>query len=83
MTQEVASPDFFGGAPNNNSMSSVIVTDEHGNVLRRLEQLNFFNIFLLDMGDYVQLNPSTSTAFTRGPGGQQLYPFNDATGSGR
>jgi len=81
--QEVASPDLFGGAPNNNTMSSVVVTDEHGNVLRRLEQFNFFNIFLLDMGDYVQLNPPASMAFTLGPGGQQLYPFSDAATSAR
>src|SRR5258708_5830107 len=75
LVQEVASPDFFGGAPNNNSMSSIIVTDEHGNVLNRFEQFNFFNIFLLDVGDYVQASSATSTAFTLGPSGQQLYPF--------
>jgi hypothetical protein len=27
------------------------------------------------MGDYLQLNPSTRTAFTLGPAGQQLFPF--------
>lgn len=69
LVQEVASPDFFGGAPNNNSMSSIIVADKHGNVLNRFERFNFFNIFLLDMGDYVQASSATSTAFTLGPGG--------------
>jgi hypothetical protein len=76
MVQEVAPPDFFGTSPNNNAMSSIIVTDEHGNVLRRYEQFNFYNIFLLDMGDYLQTSSATSTAFTLGPLGQQLYPFN-------
>lgn len=76
LVQEAAGPDFFGGSPNNNSMSSIIVTDAHGNVLHRFEQFNFYNIFLLDMGDYLQASPATSTAFTLGPRGQQLYPFN-------
>jgi hypothetical protein len=57
-------------------MSSIIVTDAHGNVLHRFEQFNFYNVFLLDMGDYLQASPATSTAFTLGPRGQQLYPFN-------
>jgi len=75
LVQEVASPDFFGGAPNNNTMSSIILTDQRGIVLHRFEQFNFFNIFLLDMGDYVQASSATSKAFTLGPLGQQLYPF--------
>jgi hypothetical protein len=79
--QEAASPDLSGGSPNNNSMSSVIVTDQHGNVLRRPEQFNFFNTFLPDMGDYMQLNPPISMAFTLGPGGRQLYTFNHETRS--
>lgn len=75
LVEEVASPDLFGGTPNNNSMSSVLLTDESGHVLQRIEQFNFFNIFLLDMGDYLQVNPSSATAFALGPGGLQLYPF--------
>jgi subtilase family protein len=75
LVEEVASPDFFGGSPNNNTMSSVLVTDESGHVLQRIEQFNFFNIFLFNMGDYLQANPSSATAFALGPGGMQLYPF--------
>jgi hypothetical protein len=75
LVEEVASPDEFGGSPNNNSMSSVLVTSESGTVLKRIEAFNFYNIYLLNMGDYLQLNPATSTAFALGPGGTQLYPF--------
>jgi hypothetical protein len=75
LIREVAPPDFFGGSPNNNAMSAVIVADEHGTVQRRMEQFNFFNVFLLNAGDYLQLDTSRSTAFTFGPGGQQLFPF--------
>ncbi len=75
LVEEVASPDLFGSTPNNNSMSSVLLTDESGHLLRRIEQFNFFNIFLLDMGDYLQVNSSSATAFALGPGGSQLYPF--------
>lgn len=73
--QEVTSPDFFGSAPNNNAMSSIDVVDEQGNLVQRLEKFNFYNIYLLDMGSFVQLNPSTRTGFTLGPAGAQLYPF--------
>jgi hypothetical protein len=75
LVEEVASPDEFGGSPNNNSMSSVLVTNESGTVLKRIEAFNFYNIYLLSMGDYLQVNPATSTAFALGPGGTQLYPF--------
>jgi hypothetical protein len=75
LVQEAASPDFFGAAPNNNTMSSILVVDSSGDVLDRYEQFNFYNIFLLDAGDYVQASPATSEAFTLGPAGQQLYPF--------
>src|SRR5882757_9731715 len=73
--QEVAPPDFFGESPNNNAMSAVVILDEHGTVVRRIEKFNFYNVFLLNMGDYLQLNPATRTAFTLGPVGQQLFPF--------
>ncbi|HKC27127.1 MAG TPA: hypothetical protein VKB75_03855, partial [Jatrophihabitans sp.] len=78
--QEVASPDYFGSAPNNNAMSSIDVVDEQGNLVQRLEKFNFYRIYLLDMGSFVQLNPSTQTGFTLGPGGGQLYPFSYPAG---
>jgi hypothetical protein len=80
LVQEVAPPDFSGTSPNNNAMSSVIVIDEHGNVLHRYERFNFYNIFLVDLGDYLQAGPTTSTAFTLGPLGAQLAPFSYSAG---
>jgi hypothetical protein len=73
--QEPASPDFFGQTPNNNTLSSVLVVDENGNVVHRYEQFNFFNIFLTDMAAYLQPSSATSTAFALGLAGQQLHPF--------
>jgi Subtilase family len=75
LLQEVAPPDFFGSAPNNNAMSAVDVLDEQGTLLQRMEKFNFFNIFLLDMGSYLQVSPGASTGYTLGPGGAQLAPF--------
>ena len=69
------SPDLYGLTPNNNALSSVVITDENGTVVQRIEKFNFFNIFLLDIGSYLQLNPATRTAYTLGPGGTQLHPF--------
>jgi hypothetical protein len=73
--QEVASPDFFGEAPNNNAMSSVVIVDEQGNLIRRIEKFNFYDTYLLDMGDYLQLNPRTGMGFTFGYTATQLQPF--------
>jgi hypothetical protein len=78
--QEVAPPDYFGTSPNNNAMSSIVVVDEHGHLVQRLEKFNFFNIFLLNIGSYVQVNPGTSTGFTLGPGGAQLAGFHYSGG---
>jgi hypothetical protein len=75
LMQETAPPDFFGSAPNNNAASAVVVIDEQGNLVRRIEAFNFFNTFLLNAGAYVQVSPTTGTAYTLGPGGAQLYPF--------
>ena len=75
LLQEAAPPDFFGTTPNNNSTSAVDVMDEHGNLIKRIEQFNFFNIFLLDMGSYLQVSPATSTGYTLGPAGAQVAPF--------
>jgi hypothetical protein len=77
--QEVAPPDATGTNPNNNAMSAVVVVDETGALVQRIEAFNFYNIFLLDMGSYLQLNPSTGTGFTLAPGGWQLFPFHYKT----
>jgi hypothetical protein len=73
--QEIAGPDFYGQDPDNNAMSSVITANENGTGIQRIERFNFFNVFLLNNGSYVQLNPSTRSAYTLGPGGNQLFPF--------
>lgn len=73
--QEFAGPDFYAATPDNNALSSVIVGNEDGTGIRRIERFNFFNVFLLDFGGYVQLNPATRTAYTIGPGGTGLFPF--------
>jgi hypothetical protein len=75
IVDEAVSPDAIGAHPNNNAQSSVIVADAAGNVLHRYEQFNFLNTFLVNMGGYLQVNPTTSRAFTLGPGGAQLHPF--------
>jgi hypothetical protein len=44
-------------------------------VLATLERFFFFNSFLTIGANNVQLNPATRTAWTLGPGQQQLAPF--------
>ena len=66
-------PADFG--VNNNAMSSAVVMDEGGNVLATIEQFFFFNTFLTIGANNLQLNPSTRTAYTLGPGQQELEPF--------
>jgi hypothetical protein len=73
--QEFAGPDFYAQNPDNNALSSVIVANENGTGIQRIEKFNFFNIFLLDFGGYLQFNPATRTAYTIGPGGNELAPF--------
>jgi len=66
-------PADFG--VNNNAMSSAVVMDERGNVLATVEQFFFFNTFLTIGANNLQLNPATRTAYTLGPGQQELAPF--------
>jgi len=69
---QVVAPDF---GVNHNATSSAVVMDERGNVLATLEQFFFFNTFLTIGANNLQLNPATRTAWTLGPGQQQLAPF--------
>jgi hypothetical protein len=73
--EEAAGPDGLGQPSNNNALSSVVMLDEQGNVLSRIERFNFFNVFRLDLGMFVQLNPSTRTGYAIGPLGGELAPF--------
>jgi len=66
-------PGDFG--LNNNATSSAVVMDEHGNVLSTREQFFFFNTFLTIGANNVQVNPTTRSAYTLGPGQQELEPF--------
>lgn len=81
VVQEVISPSSelstpgLGATPDDNSASSVVVVDGAGRVVHRIERFNDFNVFTLDIGDYVQLDPATHTGYTLGPAGQQLAPF--------
>jgi len=59
---------------NNNAMSSAVVMDERGNVLATFEQFFFFNTFLTIGANNLQLDPATRTAYTLGPGQQELEP---------
>jgi hypothetical protein len=81
VVQEVVSPGAalftpgLGATPDNNSVSSVVVLNHQGDVVTRLPRFNDFNVFTQNIGDYVQLNPTTRTGYTLGPFGQQLAPF--------
>ncbi|MBO0831131.1 MAG: hypothetical protein J2P29_04075, partial [Actinobacteria bacterium] len=75
LLQEVSPPGSQGATPNNNALSAVDVLDEQGHLLQRIERFNFFNIFLLDIGSFLQVSPATMTGYTLGPGGTQLAPF--------
>jgi hypothetical protein len=60
---------------NNNATSGVAVMDEQGNMLSNTEQLFLFNTFIPVGTNTLQLNPATGSAWTIGPGQQQLMPF--------
>jgi hypothetical protein len=75
LVEELASPDFFGSAPNANTLSSVLVVDENGNLVHRFEQFNFFNVFTFSFAAELQQSSATSQAFALGPADQQLHPF--------
>jgi len=66
-------PGDFG--VNNNATSSAVVMDESGKVLAIREQFFFFNTFLSISANNVQLNPTTRSAYTFGPGQLELEPF--------
>jgi len=81
LVEEAGSPDAslrtpgIGATPNNDSLSSVVVLNQQGQVVQRIERFNDFNFFTASIGDYLQLNPGTRTGYTLGPNGQQLVPF--------
>lgn len=81
LVEEASSPDALlttpgiGLTPNNDSLSSVVVLNQQGQVVQRIEHFNDLNFFSASIGDFLQLNPGTRTGYTLGPNGQQLVPF--------
>jgi hypothetical protein len=78
LSAEIESPSGLTAKPDNNGLSSVVLLDDQGKVLRRFQQFNFYNTSFNAMGAYLQVNPSTKTAFTVGPGAGQIVPFSYA-----
>jgi hypothetical protein len=71
----VAQP-VSGDAPtNNNALSSVLVYDESGNLLKTLERFQLNGVYLQFRYDNLQLNPSRHTGYFFGPASQELEPF--------
>jgi hypothetical protein len=75
--EEVSPPRSSGLGPtlDNNAISAELVVNTHGQMLRRIEQFQFFNVSTLIAGDTTQLNPGRHDGYTLGLGGQQLEPF--------
>jgi hypothetical protein len=78
LSAEVESPSSLAAKPDNNGLSSVVLLDDQGKVLHRFQQFNFYNTSFNAMGAYLQVNPSTKTAFAVGPGAGQIVPFSYA-----
>lgn len=72
LTEQVVGPDY---GIDNNVMSIVSVVSETGDVLRTYEKFNLFNVVLTQQARLLQVNPNTRTAYTEGPGQQQIQPF--------
>jgi hypothetical protein len=81
VTQEVSSPDQnlttpgLGAVPNNNARSSMVMLNEQGQVLSRIEQFNFFNVFTSVAAQLTQLAPASQQGYTLGLYGDELQPF--------
>jgi len=81
LVQEVSPPDAnivtpgLGAVPNDNALSSEVLLDEQGNVVSRIEQFNFFNVFTSINGQLTQLGSAPGRAYTTGADGFQVQPF--------
>ena len=81
LVQEVSPPDAnivtpgLGAVPNDNALSSEVVLDERGNVVSRIEQFNFFNVFTSINGQLTQLGSTPGRAYTTGVDGFEVQPF--------
>jgi hypothetical protein len=78
LVADAYSPDALASTPNNNALGSVIEVDDKGNVVHQYEEFNYFGSFFSTMGSYLQVNPTTKTAFTVGGGDTALQSFSYA-----
>jgi hypothetical protein len=82
LVQEVSPPDAnlqapgLGAVPNNNALSTEVVLNEQGQVVKRVEEFNFYNVFTTIVGQLTQLGPAAGEAYTTGVDGEQVQPFN-------
>jgi hypothetical protein len=82
LVQEVSPPDMntvspgLGATPNDNALSTEVVMNEQGQVVSRVEQFNFFNVFTTIAGQLTQLEPASAAGYTLGLYGGELQPFN-------
>jgi hypothetical protein len=76
VVEEVAPPRStgLGTTLDNNALSAELVINAQGQVLRRIERFQFFNVTTLIAGATTQLNRSGG-GYAFGLGGQQLEPF--------
>jgi hypothetical protein len=74
--EEVSPPrsSGLGTTLDNNAISAELVINAQGQVVRRIERFQFFNVSTLIAGATTQLNQS-GTGYTLGLDGQQLEPF--------
>lgn len=60
---------------NNNSLSSIYLLDEQGNIRARYARFSMFNTYFGLHANNLQINPETRTGYTIGLSGAQLEPF--------
>jgi hypothetical protein len=72
LVEQTVNADF---RTNNNSVSSVLVYDESGNLQKQISKFDLFNTFLTINTNNLQVNQSRRLGYLIGPGQQELAPF--------
>ena len=67
--------NIWGLTPNNNALSSVLVLNSQGKLIRRIERFNNTGMLLRATAALLQVNPSTGIAYAIGQDGINLQPF--------
>jgi hypothetical protein len=77
VVEEVAPPRStgLGLMLDNNAISAELVINAQGQVVRRIERFQFFNVTTLIAGATTQLNPAAHDGYAFGLDGGQLEPF--------